>query len=152
MNNGESPGTITYLENKEIDKAKWDSCITNAGNGLIYARSFFLDAMSRDWDALVMGDYLAVMPLLFNKKYGIYYLYQPPFIRFTGIFGNDINAEKVNKFLAAIPVKYKYWDIDFKEHLIDFNIIDLINISLKKIYPPIEAMEGSVAVSWHKDF
>jgi dihydroneopterin aldolase len=33
-----------------------------------------------------------------------------------------------------------------------YNYVRHINISLKKIYPPIEGIEGSVGVSWHKDF
>ena len=61
---------IKYLQYKEIDKAKWDVCITNAPNGLIYGYSFYLDCMARRWDALVLGDYEAVMPLTWNKKYG----------------------------------------------------------------------------------
>ena len=50
---------------------KWDNCITNAPNGLIYGYSFYLDHMAKQWDALVLNDYEAVMPLTWNKKYGI---------------------------------------------------------------------------------
>jgi len=63
-------GAIQYLTNHEIDKVKWDECINSASNGLIYAYSFYLDHMSKHWDALVLGDYNAVMPLTWNKKYG----------------------------------------------------------------------------------
>ena len=48
---------IRYLERNEIDTIKWDNCIGNAFNGLIYARSFYLDAMAENWSALVAGDY-----------------------------------------------------------------------------------------------
>jgi len=70
---------IKHLQQKEIDKIKWDACISNAANGLIYGYSFYLDTMARHWDALVLNDYEAVMPLTWNKKYGFYYLYQPAF-------------------------------------------------------------------------
>ncbi len=33
-----------------------------------------------------------------------------------------------------------------------FNYVRSINISLKKIHPPIERIEGTVGVSWHKEF
>lgn len=33
-----------------------------------------------------------------------------------------------------------------------YNYVRHINISLKKVHPPIEGMEGSVGVSWHKEF
>src|SRR5687767_14846783 len=59
---------LQYLHRKQIDTRKWDQCITNAANGLIYARSFYLDTMASNWDALVLGDYEAVMPLTWRKK------------------------------------------------------------------------------------
>ena len=102
---------IHYLTYREIDKSKWDNCIDHAANGSIYACSFYLDAMAKHWDALVLNDYEAVMPLTWNKKYGIYYLYQPPFTACLGIFGDQLSAGTVNEFLKAIPAKFSYWDI-----------------------------------------
>jgi len=101
---------ISYLPHSRIDKIKWDRCIDSAGNRLIYAYSFYLDAMSENWDALILNDYEMVMPLTWKKKYTIYYLYQPFYTASLGIFGNDISAEMVNDFLKNIPSKFKYWD------------------------------------------
>ncbi|MEO6288435.1 MAG: hypothetical protein ABIO76_00865, partial [Ginsengibacter sp.] len=101
---------IYYLQYENIDKVKWDQCIDSSTNGLIYGYSFYLDAMSKHWDALVSEDYSAVMPLTWNKKYGIYYLYQPFFAASLGIFGNNISADVVKIFLDNIPGKFKYWD------------------------------------------
>jgi hypothetical protein len=101
---------ISYLPQAKIDKQKWDHCIETAGNGLVYAYSFYLDAMSKKWDALIMGDYEIIMPLTWNKKYRIYYLYQPFFIAQLGIFGNNISRQIVQSFLENIPAKFKYWD------------------------------------------
>jgi hypothetical protein len=100
-----------YIKNKEIDRVKWDECISRSPNGLIYAYSFYLDAMSHHWDALILNDYEAVMPLTWNRKMGIAYLYQPFFSASLGIFGNNITATLVKYFLDNIPEKYKYWDI-----------------------------------------
>ena len=61
--------SVSYLQNKDIDKIKWDKCIDTASNGLIYAYSFYLDTMAKHWDALVMNDYEAVMPITWNKKF-----------------------------------------------------------------------------------
>jgi len=101
---------IAYLPQADIDKKKWDNCIDSAGNGLIYAYSFYLDSMSQNWDALILGDYEMVMPLTWNKKYTIHYLYQPFFCAQLGIFGNNISSEIVKNFLENIPSKFKYWD------------------------------------------
>ena len=86
---------IHYLTYQQIIKTKWDACIDKADNGLIYAYSFYLDAMAKHWDALVMNDYEAVMPLTWNKKYSIHYLYQPPFTACLGVFGKLLTAETV---------------------------------------------------------
>lgn len=101
---------ISYLPQGKIDKSKWDNCINNSANGLIYAYSFYLDAMSENWDALVLNDYQIVMPITWKKKYGIYYLFQPPFTASLGVFGNNISKEIVKTFLENIPQKFRYWD------------------------------------------
>jgi hypothetical protein len=123
---------INYLTYQQINKTKWDACIDKADNGLIYGYSFYLDAMANNWDALVLStgsggnDYEAVMPLTWNKKYSIHYLYQPPFTACLGVFGNSVTAEIVNEFLKAIPAKFKYWDIYFNPG----NLFKLSNFDL----------------------
>jgi len=106
--NGENQ--IRYLTYPEIDQHKWNTRIENAGNGLIYGYSFYLDQMAKHWDALVLNDYEAVMPLTWNKKYGIAYLYQPFLAAQLGIFGNNISPELLEAFLDAIPSRFRYWD------------------------------------------
>jgi len=107
----EAGNQIKYLPYKEIDKEKWDACIANAPNGLIYAYSFYLDHMAKHWDALVLNDYEAVMPLTWNKKYSFYYLYQPAFTASLGVFGKNLNAGVVAHFLKSIPSKFKLIEI-----------------------------------------
>jgi hypothetical protein len=104
---------VQLVPYNKIDKQKWDACITNASNGLVYAYSFYLYAMAKHWEALVLNDYEIVMPLTYNKKYGICYLYQPPFTAQLGVFGNELTKETIEKFVNAIPAKYKYRDIYF---------------------------------------
>src|SRR5437868_2336355 len=101
---------IRYLSYRQIVKDKWYACIDTAPNGSIYGYSNYLDQMAKHWDALVLGDYACVMPLTWNKKYNIHYLYQPPFTASLGVFGNRIDKSIVHQFLDAIPAKFKYWD------------------------------------------
>lgn len=125
---------IRYLTYQQVDKTKWDACITEAGNGLIYAYTDYLDCMAKNWDALVLNDYEAVMPLTWNKKYGIYYLYQPAFTACLGIFGEHLSAALVNEFLRSIPGKFKYWDISFNPANLfkcsDFDLYERMNFVL----------------------
>ncbi len=103
--------TIAYLRQDEIDKAKWDHCIDHSSNGLIYAYSYYLDAMAENWDALVLGDYETVMPLTWKKKYGIRYLYQPFLAAQLGVFGGAITWELVGSFIRAIPASFRFAEI-----------------------------------------
>lgn len=117
---------IRYVLYKGIDLIKWDNCISTAPNGLIYGYSYYLDYMTRQWDALVLGDYEAVMPLTWNRKYGIAYLYQPFLTAQLGVFGQNISAELLDAFLSAIPSKFLYWDF----YLNHQNVFPLNNFHL----------------------
>ena len=54
---------IHYIQHKDIDFEKWDACVANSFNRLIYGFSWYLDVVCDDWDALVLNDYEAVFPL-----------------------------------------------------------------------------------------
>ncbi len=126
---------IRYLLNHEIDKGKWNRCIDEAENGSVYPYSFYLDYMSGQWDALVSGDYEAVMPLTWNKKYGIHYLYQPFLTASLGVFGKHVDAGLLQDFLNHIPKKFRYWDICLNQgnlfSLQTFNLYKRMNHVLK---------------------
>jgi len=138
--------TIQYIPYQRIDKIKWDACIEAADNGLIYASSLYLDTMAKHWDALVLNDYDAVMPLTWNRKYGIHYLYQPFFTACLGLFGKNISAGLLNDFLQQIPAKFKYWDI-YLHHgnlfeLKDFHLYERMNYVLL-LNEPYEKLYGA---------
>ena len=112
---------LTYLTYKEIDKKKWDECIKQSVNGLIYAESTYLDHMAANWDAVVLGDYEAVMPLTWKRKWGILYLYQPPFVQQGGIFfKTKLTAGLIQGVLDKAFEKFKFAEINLNY----FNIID----------------------------
>jgi hypothetical protein len=99
--------SIQYLTREQIDADKWDACIRESSNSLIYAHSFYLDGMARHWDALVMTDYTYVMPLPWNSKYGIRYIYQPFLTAQLGIFGKRTDAGITNAFIDSIPASFR---------------------------------------------
>ena len=103
---------INYIKHKKIDLVKWDACIENSQNGLIYPYAFFLNSMAgKKWDALVLGDYEAVFPLVWNSKFFIKYLYQPYFCQQLGLFSKqEITENLVTEFINKIPSKFLYWN------------------------------------------
>jgi hypothetical protein len=104
---------IEYVVRKEIDTEKWDACMESASNSLIYGRSWFLDHMAEgQWDGLIIGDYDAVMPLPWRKKWGIRYLYQPPFTQQLGIFSaNPSLPALITACLTAIRRHFRFAEI-----------------------------------------
>lgn len=100
---------IRYLKNEQIDSNKWDACIHASSPSLLYAYSWYLDIVCDDWDALVLGDYTAVMPLPFAKKVGIKLALQPPFCQQLGVFSSEaVSAAMVTDFLNHIPNQFRW--------------------------------------------
>ncbi|MCK4345205.1 MAG: hypothetical protein KAX05_07945 [Bacteroidales bacterium] len=103
---------IRFLDHQDIDKGKWDQCIRQAPNGNVYAFSWYLDRVCKNWKALVKNDYETVFPLTHGKKYGIQYLYQPYFAQQLGVFSKGkINSSTVEQFLDIISARYKFFEI-----------------------------------------
>ncbi len=103
---------IRYLKHEEIDFVKWDAAVDTSANGMVYAKSWYLDIVSPGWDALTEDDYSAVFPLTWRKKYGIRYLHQPFFNQQLGVFSEEeLTEERSDKFLFAIPNWFRLIEI-----------------------------------------
>ena len=126
---------IAYLRHEQIDYPRWDDCIGKAANSQVYAWSWYLDAVHPGWEALAeieQGNYLSVMPLTSNKKYGIRYLHQPFFAQQLGVFSPQaLLPEKVTSYLCAIPSRFR-----------------LVQIRLNEGNPVPEGMKG---VEYHRN-
>ncbi|MDR1592001.1 MAG: hypothetical protein LBS16_03850 [Prevotellaceae bacterium] len=98
--------TIKHLKHNEIDIYLWDNTISRAVNTLPYAFSWYLDAVSPNWEALVSDDYCTVMPLPCKKKMGFQYLIQPLLTQQLGIFSvENITENVIRRFISAIPYR-----------------------------------------------
>ncbi len=105
---------IRFLKNNQVNKQRWDDCIDHCPNGLIYAKSIYLDCMCPGWNALIHEDYDWVMPLTSRSKFGISYLYQPPFTQQLGVFAKDKSVNiPWQEILKMIGKKFKYWQYNF---------------------------------------
>lgn len=59
---------ILFRSHSEIDKEKWDACIRESANGMIYGYSWYLDIVSPGWAGLIEDAYTAVFPLTQRKS------------------------------------------------------------------------------------
>jgi Acetyltransferase (GNAT) domain len=107
---------IQFVKHSELDKKKWDHCISQSPNGLIYAYSWYLDIVCKEWDGLVEDDYMSVTPLPKGVKYKLTYSYPPPYTQQLGLFSmSEISAKKTIDFLAHIPGEYQYIEMNLNE-------------------------------------
>jgi hypothetical protein len=106
--------SVQFISNININRQSWDACIATAVNGLIYARSIYLDSMAPGWDALVLNDYEAVMPITWRKKYFITYAYQPAFTQQLGIFfTKEIDTTIYHLFFQKLQQQIPFAEINF---------------------------------------
>jgi hypothetical protein len=100
---------ICYLPHNEIDKSKWDECISGSSPNLPYAFSWYLDIVSPGWDGLISDSYEAVMPLPFKQKWFVTYVYKPFFVQQLGVFsGDSVTPAFLDSFIQKIPGRFRY--------------------------------------------
>ncbi|HEX8314186.1 MAG TPA: GNAT family N-acetyltransferase [Flavisolibacter sp.] len=137
---------IQYIRRNQIDDKLWNNCIDSSTNGLVYAYNFYLDCLCDNWDALVLNDYEAVMPLPWRKKGGIYYLYQPFLTAQLGVFGQWPDGVLLEAFLKAIPKKFRYFDFSLNQQNLfsvpDFPLHQRSNYVLSLQLPYEELYKG----------
>lgn len=104
--------TVQILPSCSIGYQQWDHCIQQQTNGLIYANTTYLNALSTQWYGIVVNDYEAVMPLPIRKKWGIRYAYTPAFIQQLGLVG-DSRSVSMETLLPMIRSVVLYADIHF---------------------------------------
>ncbi len=102
---------LRYIKHRDIDLKKWDQTILNAEIPFVFAQSFYLNATSPQWDALVIGDYESVFPVTTKTKFGYRYLPQPPFTSQLGAYGK-VNSEIEQVFYNYILEHFTLIDLE----------------------------------------
>ena len=87
---------ITYIHRKDIETEKWNGIIADSPAETIYPYSWYLDAVADNWSALVADDYRFIMPVVWKKKAGIKYVYQPFHTQQLGVFiRENVDPDKI---------------------------------------------------------
>lgn len=100
------------LSRSEIDSAKWNLCIENSDYPHAYGTSWYLDIVCPNgWEALVWGDYQAVMPLPIGKILRFRQTFTPFWIQQLGLFQKKdciIDTLKLHQFLTK---RFRFFDL-----------------------------------------
>lgn len=98
---------IAYVKRKHLDIAKYDACIQNSQQSRVYAFSWYLDIVADNWDALVLDDYDAVMPIPWRRKFGLKYVYPPFWTLELGVFSVSKDL-KYDPFFKILFTHFKF--------------------------------------------
>jgi hypothetical protein len=109
---------LHYLENKEINKTKWDSLVDKYAKGFPYAYSWYLDSVCDNWNIIIYKDYKAGFAFQINKKMGLPYSLNPFLVQQLGFLGgtNEIFSNMINEIKKRV--------FHFHYHLYFFNQFD----------------------------
>lgn len=105
---------IRYFQKKEIDKSRWDAFIKDATNSLPYGYSWHLDVVCQwGWEAIVIGDWEAVLAIPLNKKIPFFKRsLQPLFSQQLGFFyKHNLPSEEIAKQVLSI-LRKRFWAIN----------------------------------------
>ena len=95
--------------------------------------------MAPNWEAIIVNDYEAVMPIPVKKKFGIKYIHYVPFAQQLGLFttNNEISVEVILVFLKK-HIKYGHLFLNYTNEFIS-NIEKSTNfiLHLNKSYTDI---------------
>ena len=139
---------IRFVKHTDIRPEKWDEAILRSQSPTVLATHGFLDTLTAGstWNALILDDYAAVLPLPERSKMGIPYIYTPFFLPQLGIFSpTPTNAETTLAFFNNIPTKYKQIDLLLNATndagLLKNETIQLVShqLSLQKPYEQLQA-------------
>lgn len=107
---------IKLMKRSDIDDKRWNGCVHFALSATPYAYTWYLDNVCETWDGLVVGEYKMVMPIVYAKKFGFTYSYQPFFTQQLGVYADiPLSRETIDAFFAKIPKHIQYLDINLNE-------------------------------------
>jgi hypothetical protein len=105
---------IVYLNRGAIDTEKWDQVIKKSPAETLYPYSWYLDEVASNWSALVADDYRFIMPVVWKKKAGMKYVYQPFYTQQLGVFSKEyVDPLIIKKMLSIIYRKFRFAGINF---------------------------------------
>lgn len=110
---------VRLVKREDIDKAKWDSCVHYANTGNMFAYTWYLDNVAREWDGLVEGDYVSVFPLIKKElKSNVAALHIPELLPKAGIYSVHLDSiGRINAFMEKIPEVYQVREFSFSKRM-----------------------------------
>ncbi len=108
---------ISYIKHDQIDYHRWDNCINNAPNGVIYAYSWYLDSVCDRWDAIIDEKYHTIMPVPIVRKRGKWRIKESSWLVQLGVFSvYPVSEDILKHYIEFLTQRYKRWQIPLNVH------------------------------------
>lgn len=91
---------MKLIQRKNIDTKKWDDKISKSSIENVFLYSWYLDAVCKEWAALVTENYKTILPVPFTKRMSVKQFIQAPFTREYDIIGNEFSWKEAIGFLS----------------------------------------------------
>lgn len=106
---------IQQVHRDYINEKKWNALLMKYRQTHPYVSLHYLNAVCKHWSALVFGDYEAVLPFCWNKKWNIKYVYQPPFLQQMLYVGPELTEAQTEKVQQILYTQFSF--IDYKVNI-----------------------------------
>ena len=120
---------VKRLKRQDINGTQWDLFIENSVQNVLYAKSWFLDAIPQKWEAFVAyenGVVIGVLPFQLKQKYGLKKIQLDPYVHELGIFHLPDRQDCITALLEQFKKSIFISDYRFNIHN-DFEGIDVGN-------------------------
>ena len=105
---------LKLVQRKEIQEEKWDRLIAESPAETIYPYCWYLDAVAENWSALIVDDYRFGMPVVWKKKAGMKYIYQPFYTQQLGVFSREyVEPALIQQMLKILYKKFRFAGMNF---------------------------------------
>lgn len=105
---------LSLVKRKDIDTERWNDVIAHSPAETIYPYSWYLDEVSQNWSAFIADDYRFIMPVVWKKKAGLKYIYQPFHTQQLGVFSKEyVDPLLIRKMLDILYKKFRFAGINF---------------------------------------
>jgi hypothetical protein len=147
---------IQFLHRNAIDDRLWNRVIEGSAAETIYPYSWYLDSVAGHWSALIGDNYRYLMPLVWKRKYGVAYIYQPFYTQQLGIFSEEhVDPTIITEMILKIPWKFRMGQLQFNSrnlvsHLPSVQVTDRLNYILE-LNGSYEQLEESFSMNTRRN-
>jgi hypothetical protein len=105
---------VQLLDRRSVDDGRWNAVIADSIAETLYPYTWYLDAVAENWSALVLEDYRFIMPVVWKRKYGIRYIYQPFYTQQLGVFSKEyVDPTIIRQMISLLPRKFRFATFNF---------------------------------------